>query len=75
MSLIFVVLAFIGVGAYWRRSWTLALPIAAGSLAAVLMAASGHGLGDTPIPFLVILSTVATAVGIVLRRFVSGRYA
>ena len=72
MTLILVALAFLGIGASLQRWWTLALPVSVGGLAAVALAASGHGLGDTPIPFLIILSTAATAGGIVLRRSLAG---
>ena len=68
MTLILVALAFLGIGASLQRWWTLALPVSAGGLAAVALVATGRGLGDTPIPFLIILSTAATAGGVVLRR-------
>ena len=75
MTLFLIVLAFVAIGARVQRWWTLALPVSVGCLAAVLIVASGHGLQDTPIPFLVILSTVATAGGVVLRRSLAERRA
>ena len=75
MTLSLVVLAFVAIGARVQRWWTLALPVSVGCLAAVAMLASGHGLGDTPIPFLIILSTAATAGGVVLRRSLAERRA
>ena len=68
MTLVLFALAFAAIGAAVQYWWTLALPVSVGCLAAVVMLASGHGLGDTPIPFLIIVSTVATAGGVLLRR-------
>ena len=68
MTLMLIVVACLGIGAGIRRWWTVALPVLAGGLGAVLLMASGRGLADTPIPFLVVMATGATAAGVLLRR-------
>jgi hypothetical protein len=63
-----MVLAFFAIGAGVHRRWVLALPVVLGALAAIAIAARSQGLGDTPIPFAVIIATVATAAGIRTRK-------
>lgn len=65
MTLVILVLAAGGIGAWLRRWWLLALPPAAAVGAVVLLAMPGsHITADTPLPFLLIV--VEAAVGIVL---------
>jgi hypothetical protein len=45
----------------------LLLPLAIGTCVALAIAATGHPLGDTPIPFLVVVSTLVMVGGQGLR--------
>jgi hypothetical protein len=45
----------------------LLLPLGIGAFTALAIAATGHGLGDTPIPFLVIVCTLVMIGGQGLR--------
>ena len=47
----------------WRM---LLLPLLTGGLIAAVVAMNGHGLADTPIPFLVVTATMAMAGGVLL---------
>jgi hypothetical protein len=65
MTLAFFAIAFFAVGFEIRRWWTVAMPVVLGALYLIVSTAPGSPLfGDTPIPFLVILATAATVVGI-----------
>jgi len=57
----------VGVGAAIRRWWALLLPFLVGCVGAAVVSMSGHGLGDTPLPFLVAVATLAMAIGILVR--------
>jgi hypothetical protein len=50
-----------------QNRWALLLPLACGICLAVVMVATGHSLGDTPIPFLVVVSTLVMIGGQGLR--------
>jgi len=54
-------------GFYFRSLWLLLAPLALGSAAAAVILVNGHGLGDTPIIFLVILATLAMGGGRIMR--------
>ena len=72
MSIILVLAAALVTGALLRSRWALLLPLAIGACVALVIVASGHGLGDTPIPFLVVVSTLVMLGGQGLRpRLVS----
>jgi hypothetical protein len=43
------------------------LPVSVGAVSAAALTLGGHGLGDTPIPFIVVTATVAVCVGVLLR--------
>ena len=44
-----------GCGEIIQSRWALLLPLAVGACGALAIAATGHGLNDTPIPFLVVV--------------------
>jgi hypothetical protein len=50
------------------RSWAIALPAAAGAGFLALSLLVGVDLRDSPTAFLVLISTVAVAVGVLVRR-------
>jgi hypothetical protein len=50
------------------RWWSTAVPLALGGALALLLTASGHGLADSPIPFLTVASTLAAVIGVALSR-------
>jgi hypothetical protein len=58
------------VGASIPRKWTLLLPVSAGVLGAALMLLTGNRVSDTPIPFLIMIATLAIAAGMHLRKVV-----
>ena len=67
MTIILVLAIALLVGAAVQSRWVLLLPLGIGAGAAFAIAATGHGLGDTPIPFLVIVSTLVMLGGQGLR--------
>jgi len=50
-----------------QSRWALWLSLGIGGGVAVAIAATGHGLGDTPIPFLVVMCTLVLVGGQGLR--------
>jgi len=64
MATAFLVVLSVAVGFGVRRWWALLVPL---SIGVVTAAAISYGLSDTPIPFLVVMATVAVAGGVVLR--------
>ena len=72
MTVALILAIAVGVGAGLRRWWVLTLPVAIGSVSAAALWLSGHGLADTPIPFLVAAATVAMAAGVLLRARPAG---
>jgi hypothetical protein len=68
MTIILISVLAFAAGMFLRSRWALVLPLAIGSCAAIAAAASGHGLGDTPIPFLVVVCTVVMVGGQCTRR-------
>ena len=67
MTIILVLAIALLVGAAVQSRWVLLLPLGIGAGAAFAIAATGHGLGDTPVPFLVIVSTLVMLGGQGLR--------
>jgi hypothetical protein len=63
MTIILILTVALVAGAIMRSRWALLIPLALGIVAAIAVAATGHGLGDTPIPFLVVVSTLAIGGG------------
>jgi hypothetical protein len=67
MTLALILAISVAAGFSIRRWWALMLPLAVGCVGAGMVSVSGHGLGDTPIPFFMATATIATAVGVLLR--------
>ena len=67
MTIILILSIALLVGAAVQSRWVLLLPLALGAFTAFAIAATGHGLGDTPIPFLVIVCTLVMIGGQGLR--------
>ena len=65
IALILALSVCVGVGI--RRWWAPVLPVSLGAVSAAAISLSGHGLGDTPIPFIVVAATAAVGVGVLLR--------
>jgi hypothetical protein len=72
MTIILVLAAALIAGVILRSRWALLIPLGIGACVALALVASGHGLGDTPIPFLVVVCTLVMVGGQGLRpRIVS----
>ena len=67
MTIILILMVALVVGLIVRSRWALLLPLGIGGYAALAMVATGHGLGDTPIPFLVVVCTLVMVGGQGLR--------
>jgi len=67
MTIILVLAIALVVGALVQNRWVLVLPLGIGAATALAMAATRHSLGDTPIPFLVIVCTLVMLGGQGLR--------
>jgi hypothetical protein len=67
MTIILILAVALLCGVIIRSRWALLLPLVLGTCVAFAMAAAGHSLGDTPIPFLVIVSTLVMIGGQGLR--------
>jgi len=67
MIIIFVLALALFAGVLVRSRWALLLPLATGVFAALAIVARGGGLGDTPIPFLVVVCTLVMVGGQGLR--------
>jgi hypothetical protein len=70
MTIILILALALVAGVLIRSRWALVLPLAIGTCVAAAVVASGHGLGDTPIPFLVVVCTVVMIGGQGLRPLV-----
>jgi hypothetical protein len=67
MSIILILAVALVAGVIIHSRWALLLPLAIGAGAALVIAATGHSLGDTPIPFLVVVCTLVMVGGQGLR--------
>jgi hypothetical protein len=67
MTIVLILALSVGVGVAVRRWWVLMLPVVLGGVSAAGISLSGHGLGDTPIPFIVVTATIAAGAGVLLR--------
>ena len=67
MTIILVLALALVAGMLNRNRWALLLPVGIGSLAALIIVARAGGLGDTPIPFLVVVCTLVMVGGQGLR--------
>lgn len=71
MTIVLFVAIAMTAGVIIRSRWALLLPFALGAGVASAIAATGHGLNDTPIPFLVMVCTLVMVGGQGLRSHVS----
>jgi len=67
MTMILVLAVALVAGVLVRSRWALLLPLGIGACVALAIVASGHGIGDTPIPFLVVVCTLVMVGGQALR--------
>jgi hypothetical protein len=67
MTIILILAVALAAGLIVQSRWGLLLPLACGVGVAIAVAATGHGLDDTPIPFLVVMSTLVMVGGQGLR--------
>ena len=67
MTIILVLALAMAAGMLIRSRWALLLPLGIGALATLTIAARGGDLGDTPIPFLVVVCTLVMIGGQGLR--------
>jgi len=70
MTIILILAVAVAAGVIIPSRWALLLPLAFGAGVAFAMAANGYAMNDTPIPFLVIVSTLVMVGG---QGFRSGR--
>jgi len=67
MTIILILAVALVAGVTIQSRWALLGPVAFGACVAVVIAATGHSLRDTPIPFLVVVSTLVMVGGQGLR--------
>jgi hypothetical protein len=67
MTIILVLAAALAAGVLIRSRWALLLPLVIGACSALAIVASGRGLADTPIAFLVVVCTLVMVGGQGLR--------
>ena len=67
MTIILILAIALVAGVIFRSRWALLLPLGIGACFALAALASGDALGDTPIPFLVVVSTLVMVGGQGLR--------
>jgi hypothetical protein len=67
MTIILVLAVALVAGVLIKSRWALLLPLGIGTCVALAIVASGHGIGDTPIPFLVVVCTLVMVGGQGLR--------
>ena len=67
MTIILILTVALVAGVIIPSRWALLLPVAIGACVALAVAVAGHGLGDTPIPFLVVVCTLVMVGGQGLR--------
>jgi len=67
MTIILILAVALAAGAIIQSRWVLLLPLAFGGGVAFAIAATGHAIGDTPIPFLVVVATLVMVGGQGLR--------
>jgi hypothetical protein len=67
MTIILILAVALAAGVIIQSRWALLFPLALGAGVAGAIAVTGHGLSDTPIPFLVVVSTLVMVGGQGLR--------
>jgi hypothetical protein len=68
MSLVVLMLAAALAANRVGRWWSTDIPLALGGVLALLLTAAGHGVADSPIPFLIAACTPAAVIGVALSR-------
>jgi hypothetical protein len=68
MIILLIVTVALVAGVIIQNRWALLLPLTIGACVALAIAATGHGLGDTPIPFLVVVGTLVMVGGQGLKK-------
>ena len=63
MTIILILAVALVIGVLFQSRWALLLPLGVGACVALAIAATGQGLGDTPIPFLVVVCTLVMVGG------------
>jgi len=63
MTIILILTLALAAGVLIQTRWALLFPLAFGAAVAFALAATGHAVDDTPIPFLVIVSTLVMVGG------------
>jgi hypothetical protein len=63
MTIILILAVALIGGVILQSRWALLLPLGIGACVAAAIAATGHALSDTPIPFLVVVSTLVMVGG------------
>ena len=64
--IVILAIALLG-GVIIQSRWALLLPLLLGGFVSLAIVATGHSLNDTPIPFLVVVSTLVMVGGQGLR--------
>jgi len=67
--MLLIVAVAIVLGMSIRSRWAMLLPLSVGVVAALALAAAGRDLSDTPIPFMIVTSTLAVAAGKLARSW------
>ena len=67
MTIMLILAVALAAGVIIPSRWALLLPLAFGAGVAVMIAATGHAMDDTPIPLLVVVSTLVMVGGRGLR--------
>jgi uncharacterized membrane protein YadS len=67
MTIILILVVALVAGVIIQSRWALLLPLGIGVCVASAIAATGHSLSDTPIPFLVVVCTLVMVGGQGLR--------
>jgi uncharacterized membrane protein len=67
MTIILILAVALVAGMTIQSRWALLLPVGTGAGVAATLAATGHSLTDTPIPFLVVVGTLVMIGGQGLR--------
>jgi uncharacterized membrane protein YadS len=73
MTIILILAIALVAGVLIKSRWALLLPLAIGACGAAAIVAAGHTLGDTPLPFLVVVCTLVMVGGQGLRPRVLSR--
>ena|SRR5436190_4646900 len=67
MTIILILTLALVAGVLIPSRWALLFPLAFGAAVALALTATGHAIDDTPIPFLVVVSTLVMVGGQGLR--------